>query len=49
MSEEVVAYIMARAHRDLGQLLEVLDRLDRASLVQQRALSIPFIRQTLNW
>ncbi len=49
MSEEVVAYIMARAHRDLGQLLEVLDQLDRASLVQQRALSIPFIRQTLNW
>ena len=49
MSEEVVAYVMARAHRDLGQLLEVLDRLDRASLVQQRALSIPFIRQTLNW
>ncbi len=49
MSEEVVAYIFARARRDLAQLLEVLDRLDRASLAEQRALSIPFIKQTLDW
>jgi DnaA family protein len=49
MSEDVVAYILARAPRDLELLLEVLDRLDRASLAHQRALSIPFIKQALNW
>lgn len=49
MSEDVVAYIFNRAPRELGPLLEVLDRLDRASLAEQRALSIPFIKQVLNW
>ena len=30
-------------------LLGILERLDEASLEQQRALSIPFVKQVLGW
>jgi hypothetical protein len=33
----------------MGQLLQVLDLLDQASLAQQRALSIPFVKEALGW
>lgn len=46
---EVASYITSRAPRALDQLLELLERLDRASLTEQRALSVPFVRQTLGW
>lgn len=46
---EVARYIVLRAPRSLGPLLDLLDTLDQASLAQQRALSIPFVRQVLDW
>lgn len=46
---EVAAFIVNRSPRQLPVLLELLDRLDRASLTEQRALSVPFVKQTLNW
>lgn len=49
MSAEVSAYIVSRAPRSLESLLSLLDTLDKASLAQQRALSIPFVKQTLDW
>lgn len=49
LREEVAAYIVNRAPRDNAQLLAVLDVLDRASLQEQRGLSIPFVRQALGW
>ncbi len=49
LSDDVAIYIVNRSQRDLAQLLELLDRLDRASLAQQRPLSIPFVKQTLDW
>lgn len=49
LSPEVAAYIVSRAPRGMEQLLSVLDQLDEASLVQQRALSIPFVKQALGW
>ena len=49
LSPEVVAYIVARAPRNLDGLLAQLDALDKASLVEQRALSIPFVKQILGW
>jgi DnaA family protein len=45
----VASYIVSRAPRAMGPLLEILDLLDRASLAQQRALSIPFVKETLGW
>lgn len=46
---EVATYITSRAPRGMGQLLDLLDVLDRASLAEQRALSIPFVKQALGW
>jgi DnaA family protein len=31
------------------QLLAVLNQLDKASLTEQRALSVPFVKKTLDW
>lgn len=49
LSPSVASYIVNRAPRAMSQLLEVLDRLDKASLAQQRALSIPFVKAALGW
>ena len=49
LSDDVASYIVTRAPRELDQLLALLDRLDRASLADQRALSIPFVKQQLGW
>ena len=49
LPDEVANYLVSRAPRDMDPLLSLLERLDRASLEQQRALSIPFVKQTLDW
>ena len=46
---DVCAYVVSRAARDMEALLALLDRLDEASLVEQRALSIPFVKVVLGW
>ena len=46
---ELASYIVHRAPRSLDRLLELLDQLDRASLAEKRALSIPFVKQLLGW
>ena len=45
---EVAQFLLARTTRDQRELLDVLDRLDKASLAQGRRLTIPFVKQTLN-
>lgn len=49
MPVEVARYISHRAGRSPGELMAVLEHLDRASLTHQRALSIPFVRQMMGW
>ncbi len=49
MSAEVASYIADRGPRTLTLLLELLETLDKASLVEKRALSIPFVKQALGW
>lgn len=44
MPEEVARYILERYPRELHALSRLLERLDRASLAEQRRLTIPFIR-----
>jgi DnaA family protein len=44
---ETAEYLLRRLPRDLRSLLGILDRLDEASLVAQRRLTIPFIRDAL--
>lgn len=49
LTDEVARYIVNRAPRSLDHLLALLDDLDQASLVEKRALSIPFVKQALGW
>lgn len=45
---EVAQFLLARTSRDQRELLDTLDRLDKASLAQGRRLTIPFVKQTLS-
>jgi DnaA family protein len=47
LPEETSEYLLKRMPRDLPSLLDLLDALDEASLVEQRRLTIPFIRDEL--
>jgi DnaA-homolog protein len=44
---ETSEYLLKRMPRDLRSLFDILDELDEASLVAQRRLTIPFIRDAL--
>ncbi len=47
LPDETSEYLLKRMPRDLPSLLRILDELDEASLVAQRRLTIPFIRNAL--
>lgn len=44
---ETAEYLLRRLPRDLRSLLGIFDRLDEASLIAQRRLTVPFIRDAL--
>ena len=47
LDEGVLDWLFARHTRDLGALLDLLDKLDQASLAAQRRVTIPFLRNML--
>ena len=47
LDDSVLDWLFARYARDLGALLDLLDRLDQASLAAQRRITIPFLRDVL--
>lgn len=47
LSGEAARYILDRHSRDLPSLLALLERLDQASLAEQRRLTLPFVRAQL--
>jgi DnaA family protein len=47
LPEETIQYLQRRFARDMARLHELLERLDLASLQQQRRLTVPFIREIL--
>lgn len=47
LPDEVGRYLLKRAPRDMTTLYNVLDALDRASLAQQRRLTIPLVKAVL--
>ena len=47
LPEEVALYLIRRQPRDLRSLLQLVSRLDQASLAAQRRITIPFIRTVL--
>ena len=47
LDDAVLDWLFARYVRDLGALLDLLDRLDQASLAAQRRITVPFLRTFL--
>lgn len=47
LPDETLLYLQRHFVRDMGRLHELLDRLDLASLQEQRRLTVPFIREVL--
>ncbi|TAL74784.1 MAG: DnaA regulatory inactivator Hda [Rhodanobacter sp.] len=47
LDDHVLDWLFARHTRDLGALLDLLDKLDQASLAAQRRVTIPFLRALL--
>jgi DnaA family protein len=47
LPDETSEYLLKRMPRDLPSLFQILDALDQASMVEQRRLTIPFIRDEL--
>ncbi|MEW9573669.1 DnaA regulatory inactivator Hda [Rhodanobacter sp. Si-c] len=47
LDDSVLDWLFARHTRDLGALLDLLDKLDQASLAAQRRVTIPFLRGLL--
>ncbi|RBP51550.1 DnaA regulatory inactivator Hda [Arenicella xantha] len=48
IADDVLRYLLSRATRDTTVIFEILDRIDRASLAEQRRVTIPFIQQLLS-
>ena len=47
ISDEVLDYLLKRVSRDMKNLYQILDRLDNASLIAKRKLSIPFVKEII--
>ena len=47
LSDEVVRYLMRRVGRGLPELLEHLDRIDRASMSASRRVTVAFVKEAL--
>lgn len=48
LSDEVAEYLLKRVSRDMHNLFQLLDRLDNASLVAKKKLTIPFVKTLLD-
>ena len=46
--DEVCSYLLKRFPRDLTKLIELLDQLDKESLMQQKKVTVPFVKSVLN-
>ncbi|MGF1642270.1 MAG: DnaA regulatory inactivator Hda [Thiotrichales bacterium] len=44
---EVVNYLLTRCARDVGRLLEIVNKLDLETLAQQRKVTLPLLREVL--
>jgi len=47
MPENVASYLLRHCQRDMRSLFALLDKLDSATLAQQRRLTVPFVRDLL--
>lgn len=47
LGDDVLSYLLSRHERDLGSLMNLLDRLDRYALSEHRLITIPLLKQML--
>ena len=47
LSDDIVGYLLTRLPRDLASLRDVMEVLDRYSLMRQRPLTLPLVREAL--
>ncbi|MCW8901830.1 MAG: DnaA regulatory inactivator Hda [Gammaproteobacteria bacterium] len=47
LTDDVVTYLLKRSARDMTSLFALFEKLDRASMVEKRKLTIPFIKSYL--
>ena len=48
LGEDIIAYLLKHARRDMASLIGILDALDRYSLEHKRALTLPLVRAALD-
>lgn len=48
MPDDVGEYLLKHCPRDLSYLMDLLDRLDKASLVSKRKITVPFLKTVLD-
>ena len=48
LSEEVSQFLLLRCSRNVGDLLAILQRLDRAAMIDKRKLTIPWVKSVLD-
>jgi len=48
ISDEVAKFLLERLQRDTRTLMQALEKLDKASLQEQRRLTIPFVKSVLH-
>ncbi len=47
LTEDVAKFLLTRLSREMSSLLDALDKLDKASIREQRKITIPFIKDIL--
>ncbi len=49
LDDEPARFLLSRAPRDTSELMALLETLDHEALVQQRKLTVPFIKAVMGW
>ncbi|MEX2366984.1 MAG: DnaA regulatory inactivator Hda [Pseudohongiellaceae bacterium] len=49
LNDEVLNFILLRSTRHMHSLFEVLDRMDHLSLQEKRRITVPFVKQVMQW
>lgn len=47
LEDDVVTYLLKRSPRDMNSLFQIFEKLDQASMIEKRKLTIPFIKNYL--
>ena len=49
LSDELANYVISRAPRDIQSVLNIFEKLDHASLVEQKKLTVLFAKKIMGW